>query len=94
VDLVIEDVDGKVYWNHMVLSTMERRWTRITSVPGTCKSYAVPGDLTGDGLPDLVAVDSSGNAYLYRGKGVPRQAEVRQHGLEEQQAPRPRRLQR
>ncbi|GAA3826777.1 hypothetical protein GCM10023083_69770 [Streptomyces phyllanthi] len=69
VDLVIKDTDGKVYWNHTVHSTLERRWTRITSVPGTYKSYAVPGDVSGDGRPDLVAVDSSGNAYLHPGKG-------------------------
>ena len=28
-----------------------------------------PGDLTGDGKPDLVARDSSGNLYLYPGTG-------------------------
>ncbi|MFF2191456.1 FG-GAP-like repeat-containing protein [Streptomyces sp. NPDC058157] len=33
-------------------------------------SYAVPGDLTGDGKPDLVAVDDAGKLRLYPGTGT------------------------
>ncbi|MFD8146720.1 FG-GAP-like repeat-containing protein [Streptomyces sp. NPDC059708] len=33
-------------------------------------SYAVPGDLTGDGKPDLVAVDDTGKLRLYPGTGT------------------------
>jgi hypothetical protein len=42
---------------------------QITSVWGGYKSYAIPGDMTGDARPDLVAVDADGSVYLYPGKG-------------------------
>lgn len=42
---------------------------QITSVWGGYKSYAIPGDMTGDSRPDLVAVDADGSTYLYPGKG-------------------------
>ncbi|GAA5178868.1 hypothetical protein GCM10023322_07050 [Rugosimonospora acidiphila] len=35
----------------------------------TPAAASVPGDLTGDGLPDLTAIDSSGRLRLYQGRG-------------------------
>ncbi|WP_405643064.1 trypsin-like serine protease [Streptomyces uncialis] len=60
--------DGKLYRNYR---DRAGRYTtmQVSSVGGGWKSYAVPGDLSGDGWPDLVALDASGNAYLYPGKG-------------------------
>ncbi|WP_329526795.1 trypsin-like serine protease [Streptomyces sp. NBC_01462] len=40
-----------------------------TDEGGGYKSYAIPGDMTGDARPDLVAVDADGSVYLYPGKG-------------------------
>ncbi|MFF8973029.1 FG-GAP-like repeat-containing protein [Streptomyces sp. NPDC014995] len=39
-------------------------------VVGTFRGAPVPGDLTGDGRPDLVAVDSAGKLRLYTGLGT------------------------
>ncbi len=50
-------------------STGEYTWKQIASVWGGYTSYAIPGDLTGDARPDLVAVDADGSVYLYPGKG-------------------------
>lgn len=44
-------------------------WMQISSVWGGYKSYAIPGDMTGDARPDLVAVDADGSVYLYPGRG-------------------------
>ncbi|MFJ6572293.1 trypsin-like serine protease [Streptomyces sp. NPDC091292] len=69
-DLLIRDkTDGKLYRNYLNHSTGKWAWMQVSSVWGGYSSYAIPGDLTGDGRPDLMAVDSSGNAYLYPGKG-------------------------
>ncbi|MFF9040093.1 trypsin-like serine protease [Streptomyces sp. NPDC014892] len=69
-DLIIRDKnDGKLYRSYMNHSTWEWTWTQISSVWGGYKSYAIPGDLTGDALPDLVALDADGSVYLYPGKG-------------------------
>ncbi|MER6161812.1 trypsin-like serine protease [Streptomyces sp. NPDC001868] len=69
-DLIIRDKnDGKLYRSYMNHSTWEWTWMQISSVWGGYKSYAIPGDLTGDALPDLVALDADGSVYLYPGKG-------------------------
>jgi len=70
-DLVIRDKgDGKLYRSYMNHSTWKYTWMQISSVWGGYKSYAIPGDLTGDARPDLVAVDADGSVYLYPGKGT------------------------
>ncbi|MET9495786.1 trypsin-like serine protease [Streptomyces sp. NPDC006552] len=69
-DLIVRDsVDGKLYRDAYDAGTDAFAWKQITSVWGGYKSYAVPGDLTGDARPDLVAVDADGSVYLYPGKG-------------------------
>ncbi|MET9894611.1 trypsin-like serine protease [Streptomyces sp. NPDC006465] len=70
-DLIVRDKgDGKLYRSYLNHSSGEFEWMQISSVWGGYKSYAIPGDLTGDARPDLVAVDSDGSVYLYPGKGT------------------------
>ncbi|MFE1288798.1 trypsin-like serine protease [Streptomyces sp. NPDC058751] len=70
-DLIIRDKgDGKLYRSYLNHGSGDFEWMQISSVWGGYKSYAVPGDLTGDARPDLVAVDSDGSVYLYPGKGT------------------------
>jgi secreted trypsin-like serine protease len=69
-DLIVRDkTDGKLYRDYVDHATGEYTWKQISSVWGGYKSYAIPGDLTGDARPDLVAVDADGSVYLYPGKG-------------------------
>ncbi|MGW3664117.1 trypsin-like serine protease [Streptomyces sp. NPDC005141] len=70
-DLIVRDKgDGKLYRSYLNHGSGEFEWMQISSVWGGYKSYAIPGDLTGDSRPDLVAVDSDGSVYLYPGKGT------------------------
>ncbi|MBQ0847537.1 trypsin-like serine protease [Streptomyces sp. BH-SS-21] len=69
-DLIIRDkTDGKLYRSYMDHSVGDWAWMQISSVWGGYKSYAIPGDMTGDARPDLVAVDADGSVYLYPGRG-------------------------
>jgi secreted trypsin-like serine protease len=69
-DLIIRDRnDGKLYRSYLDHSVGDWAWMQISSVWGGYKSYAVPGDMTGDARPDLLAVDADGSVYLYPGKG-------------------------
>ncbi|GAA3847440.1 trypsin-like serine protease [Streptomyces lannensis] len=69
-DLIIRDKhDGKLYRSYFNHSTQDFAWMQISTVWGGYKSYAIPGDMTGDARPDLVAVDADGSVYLYPGKG-------------------------
>ncbi|MFD5119226.1 trypsin-like serine protease [Streptomyces sp. NPDC058385] len=69
-DVVIRDsTDGKLYRSYYNHASDAFEWMQITSVWGGYKSYAIPGDMTGDSRPDLVAVDADGSTYLYPGKG-------------------------
>ncbi|MEY2245087.1 trypsin-like serine protease [Streptomyces sp. BF23-18] len=70
-DLIMRDKgDGKLYRSYLNHGSGDFEWMQISSVWGGYKSYAVPGDLTGDSRPDLVAVDADGSVYLYPGKGT------------------------
>jgi secreted trypsin-like serine protease len=66
-DLVSDESDGALHWNHFDSSGTFLS-TKISSVWGGYKSYAILGDLTGDAKADLVAVDTNGDVYLYPGK--------------------------
>lgn len=69
-DLIIRDrTDGKLYRSYLDHSVGDWTWMQISSVWGGYKSYAIPGDMTGDARPDLVAVDADGSVYLYPGRG-------------------------
>jgi secreted trypsin-like serine protease len=69
-DLIVRDKgDGKLYRDYLNHSSGEFEWMQVSSVWGGYTSYAIPGDLTGDARPDLVAVDADGSVYLYPGKG-------------------------
>ncbi|MET7441679.1 trypsin-like serine protease [Streptomyces sp. NPDC004082] len=70
-DWIVRDkTDGKIYREYLDHASGEYTWMQISSVWGGYKSYAVPGDMTGDARPDLVAVDADGSVYLYPGKGT------------------------
>ncbi|MCF1511215.1 trypsin-like serine protease [Streptomyces glomeratus] len=69
-DLIVRDKgDGKLYRSYMDHASGQFTWMQISTVWGGYKSYAIPGDLTGDARPDLVAADTDGSVYLYPGKG-------------------------
>ncbi|MGX2995543.1 trypsin-like serine protease [Streptomyces sp. JNUCC 64] len=72
-DLLIRNkVDGKLhrfYVRNSTSSSGSWTWMGVTTVGGGSKSYAAPGDLTGDGWPDLATLDSAGSVYVYPGKG-------------------------
>ncbi|MYS20785.1 Repeat domain-containing protein [Streptomyces sp. DvalAA-14] len=44
-------------------------YTKIGSGWGALKAMLVPGDVTGDGIPDLLTEDSRGRLWIYSGKG-------------------------
>ncbi|MFK0112196.1 trypsin-like serine protease [Streptomyces sp. NPDC091217] len=64
---------GDVYWYHFVLNSAQDggSWvtTKIFSGWKTRKAIVIPGDLTGDYLPDVLSEDSGGVLWLYPGKG-------------------------
>ncbi|WP_308377993.1 trypsin-like serine protease [Streptomyces sp. ISL-98] len=60
---------GDVYWLHWVPSTETWAETKIASSWSTRRQIIVPGDVTGDALPDMLSIDSSGVLWIYPGKG-------------------------
>ncbi|WP_202446711.1 MULTISPECIES: trypsin-like serine protease [Streptomycetaceae] len=68
-DFLTRDSGGTLYWEHFVPATGKWAVSRVGGGWNTMRFIAVPGDLTGDALPDLVAGDSSGNVWVYPGKG-------------------------
>jgi secreted trypsin-like serine protease len=63
-DLLVRTTDGHLY-------TLDGMGNDLLIGPGwnVMKSIITPGDITGDGLPDVVATDSSGNSWTYPGNG-------------------------
>ncbi|WP_307624233.1 trypsin-like serine protease [Streptomyces sp. V3I7] len=69
-DLVVrESSTGDVYWMHYVVSSGSWSRSKIFSGWTTRTRIVVPGDVTGDYLPDLLSVDSAGALWIYPGKG-------------------------
>ncbi|MFJ6837632.1 trypsin-like serine protease [Streptomyces sp. NPDC091209] len=69
-DLVVRDsATGDVHWMHWLPATGKWANDRIFSGWGTRTRILAPGDLTGDGLPDVLSVDSAGAMWEYPGKG-------------------------
>ncbi|MGW5656537.1 trypsin-like serine protease [Streptomyces humi] len=64
---------GDVYWLHFALNSAQTSgsWseTKIFTNWKSRKAVVIPGDLTGDYLPDVLSEDSSGVLWLYPGKG-------------------------
>jgi hypothetical protein len=61
--------DGDVFWKHYVPSTETWATKLIGDNWKTRLHIVAPGDMTGDYLPDMLAVDSAGALWLYAGKG-------------------------
>ncbi|MGW0629830.1 trypsin-like serine protease [Streptomyces sp. NPDC002758] len=69
-DLVVRDsATGNVYWMHYVISSGSWSQTKIFTDWRTRSRIVAPGDVTGDYLPDLLSVDSSGTLWIYPGNG-------------------------
>ncbi|MDN0195746.1 trypsin-like serine protease [Streptomyces sp. S.PNR 29] len=69
-DLVVrESATGDVYWMHYVQSSGSWATKQIFDNWKTRTRIVVPGDVTGDYLPDVLSVDSSGVLWIYPGKG-------------------------
>ena len=66
-DLLMRGTNGSLYWRHFTGSAWAT--TRLTTGWGTVRQIVAPGDLTGDYLPDVLIVDSSGKVWVYPGKG-------------------------
>ncbi|MCP9958962.1 trypsin-like serine protease [Streptomyces sudanensis] len=73
-DYVFRTAGGDLYWGHYVVTDSDewgfpvnRDWyeTKLGSGWNAMRSITVPGDLTGDGHPDIVAVDQAGDQWLY-----------------------------
>ncbi|MFD5543123.1 trypsin-like serine protease [Streptomyces sp. NPDC127079] len=64
---------GDVYWDHFALNSAQTKGSWVTTKLFTNwksrKAVVIPGDLTGDYLPDVLSEDSSGVLWLYPGKG-------------------------
>ncbi|MGW0966325.1 trypsin-like serine protease [Streptomyces sp. NPDC002516] len=69
-DLVVRDsATGDVYWVHILASTGRSATDKLFTNWKTRARIIAPGDLTGDGLPDILSVDSAGVMWEYPGKG-------------------------
>ncbi|MFD4879193.1 trypsin-like serine protease [Streptomyces sp. NPDC058420] len=72
-DWVYRIGNGAVYWDHFQLNSArdDGSWvsTKIFANWKTRTRIIAAGDVTGDYLPDLISVDSSGVLWIYPGKG-------------------------
>ncbi|MEE4540666.1 trypsin-like serine protease [Streptomyces sp. V4-01] len=60
---------GNVFMGHRTADRASYSYTQIGSNWKTVKAIVVPGDVTGDGIPDLLTEDSAGRVWVYSGKG-------------------------
>ncbi|WP_062642063.1 trypsin-like serine protease [Streptomyces maremycinicus] len=69
-DLILRRAsDGDVFWKHWVPVSGTWATKLIGDNWKTRTQIVAPGDVTGDYLPDLLAVDSAGALWVYPGKG-------------------------
>lgn len=61
--------DGDLFWTHFVPSSGTWSTKLLADNWKTRTRIVVPGDVTGDYLPDLLSVDSAGALWIYPGKG-------------------------
>ncbi|MCL7427380.1 trypsin-like serine protease [Streptomyces sp. YS415] len=67
--LVRRSSDGDVFWKHWVPVSGSWATTKVADNWKTRTRIVIPGDVTGDYLPDMLSVDSAGKLWLYPGKG-------------------------
>ncbi|SFF35135.1 Repeat domain-containing protein [Actinacidiphila alni] len=70
-DIIARDSSGTL-WLYKGTGSASAPWAARTKIgPGwnAYNAFAAVGDITGDGKADLVARDSSGNLWLYKGTG-------------------------
>ncbi|MEU6275804.1 trypsin-like serine protease [Streptomyces populi] len=67
--VVRESATGDVHWMHWLPSVEDWADDKIFTNWKTRTRIIAPGDLTGDGLPDILSVDSSGAMWEYPGNG-------------------------
>ncbi|MFE7136034.1 trypsin-like serine protease [Streptomyces sp. NPDC057638] len=68
-DLLYRDSKGDIYWSRYVPSKNDWSAKLVAKGWGKHKHIVTPGDVTGDELPDMLAVDSTGTLRVYPGKG-------------------------
>ncbi|MFF8830080.1 trypsin-like serine protease [Streptomyces sp. NPDC015131] len=66
---LVNRYNGDVYWDHYSIAAGEWQSKLVAKGWGKHKAILTPGDVTGDELPDIVAVDSAGVMRVYPGKG-------------------------
>ncbi|MFD5817381.1 trypsin-like serine protease [Streptomyces sp. NPDC127038] len=67
--VVRESASGDVTWMHWLPATGKWAKDKLFTNWKTRTRIVAPGDLTGDGLPDILSVDSAGVLWEYPGKG-------------------------
>ncbi len=68
-DLLNRGLGGELVWTHYQPSTQSWSHRTLATGWGSRKQILVPGDLTGDTLPDLLSLDSANTLWLYPGRG-------------------------
>ncbi|MFF7716560.1 trypsin-like serine protease [Streptomyces sp. NPDC007988] len=68
-DVLLRGSNGDVYWDHYVPSSDTYERKLVAKGWSKHKQIVTPGDVTGDELPDMLAVDSTGTMRVYPGKG-------------------------
>lgn len=67
--LVRNATTGNVYVKFRTASSSTYRYVQIGTGWNSRRANLIPGDLTGDGIPDLLSETSDGRAWIYSGKG-------------------------
>ncbi|MER5464073.1 trypsin-like serine protease [Streptomyces sp. NPDC002668] len=68
-DMLYRVSNGDVFWDHFNPALDEWESKLVAKAWGSYKQILTPGDVTGDDLPDMLAVNSAGKLYIYPGKG-------------------------
>ncbi|MFE0675557.1 trypsin-like serine protease [Streptomyces sp. NPDC058867] len=68
--IVRRSSDGDVFWKHWVPSSGSWATSKLRDGWGSRYRIVAPGDVTGDYLPDLMCIDSSGRMWVYKGTGT------------------------